>query len=121
MPSASQRLTIDEPTCCAISTHSTAVVERLRADARVRVAEAAEPVVVVAEEVRVDGADPDALRPARAAERRPVVDAVPRDVDRDVGQQPGQPVDERGVVDPLPDGAGGARPGKTWKRVPELP
>ena len=41
-----------------------AVLERLRAHLRVRVAEASEPVGVVAEEIRVDRADPDALRSA---------------------------------------------------------
>src|SRR5205085_12331026 len=44
------------------------------------------------------------------AERGPVVDAVPGHVDRDARAAARQLVDERGVRDPLPDGAGGARP-----------
>ena len=88
-----------------------AVVERLRAHARVGVTDAPEPVRVVAEQVRIDRADPDALLLRVTAERLPVVDAVPRDVQRDGRAAAGEPVHERGVVDPLPDGTGGARPG----------
>ena len=49
-----------EPTCLGDLDALEAVVERLRADRGVGMAEAAEPVVVVAEQVRVDGADADA-------------------------------------------------------------
>ena len=89
-----------------------AVVERLRAHVRVGMAEAPEPVLVLAEQVRVDRADPDAAAGGVVAERGPVVDAVPRDVQRDGRAAAGQAMDERGVVDPLPDGAGGAGPGE---------
>ena len=80
-----------------------AVLERLRAHGGVGVAEAAEPVVVVAEQVRVDGADADAEPLGVAAQLGPVVDAVPRHVDRDARADAGQLVDERRVGELLPD------------------
>ena len=87
-----------------------AVLERLRANLGVGMAEAAEPILVRAEQVRVDRAEPDALRLRVAAQRAIVVDLVPRDVQRDRRAAARQPVDERGVGDPLEDGPGGARP-----------
>ena len=87
-----------------------AVLHRLRAHARVRVADAPEPVLVLAEQVRVDRADPDAPAGGVVAERGPVVDTVPGDVERDGRAAAGEAMDERGVVDPLPDGAGGTGP-----------
>src|SRR5205085_1447718 len=77
---------------------------------RIGVTDAAEPVVVVAEQVRVDRADADAALLGMAAKGRPIVDAVPGDVERHGRTTAGETVDERGVVDPLPDGPRGARP-----------
>src|SRR5207247_3198416 len=91
-----------------------AVVERLRANTVVRVAQASEPVRVVAEEIRIDRPDPEASVGRIVAERRPVVDPIPGNVQRDRRAATGQAVDECGIVDPLPDGAGGARP---WEDV----
>src|SRR5204863_3784839 len=88
-----------------------AVFERACATAGVRVAEAAEPVLVRAEEVRVDRADADALLLRVLAERAVVVRRVPGDVQRDRGAAAGQAVDERRVREPLVHGARGARPG----------
>ena len=85
--------------------------ERACANAGVRVAEAAEPVLVRAEEVRVDRADADALLLRVLAERAVVVRRVPGDVQRDRGAAAGQAVDERRVREPLVHGARGARPG----------
>ena len=59
------------------------VVERLAADPRVRVADAAEHVVVVLEDVRVDRAEADAEIGGVAGQVRVVVDPVPRDVEGD--------------------------------------
>jgi hypothetical protein len=87
------------------------VVERPRADARVRVADAPEPVGVVAEEVRVDRPDPQPALDGVRGELGPVVDPVPRDVERNRGAAAGQAMDERGVVDALPGGSRGAGPG----------
>jgi hypothetical protein len=87
-----------------------AVAYGLRANARVGVADAAEPIVVVAEEVRVDPTDADALPFGERAQLPVVVDGVPGDVQRDAGAAPGEPVDERGIGDPLADLAGSSRP-----------
>jgi hypothetical protein len=87
-----------------------AVLERLPPDARVGVAEAAEPVLVVLEQVRVDGAEADALLLGEAADVGPVVGAVPRDVDRDARTGARQPVDERRVGHLLVHRAGGSWP-----------
>jgi hypothetical protein len=88
-----------------------AVRERLRAHLRVGMTQAPEPVRVVSEQIRIDRADPDAALAGVVAERGPVVDAVPRDVQRHRRARAGEAVDERGVVDPLVDGAGRAGPG----------
>ena len=88
-----------------------AVGERLRANALVGMAEASQPVVVIAEEVGVDRADPDALLLGVASQRAPVVDPVPGDVKRDGRTAAGESVHERRIIDPLPDGARGTRPG----------
>src|SRR5262249_31675082 len=87
-----------------------AVVECPCTHLLVRVAQAPEPVVVVAERVRVDRADPESALGCVLRQSGPVVDAVPGDVESDGRAAPGQAVDECGVVDPLPDGPGGPRP-----------
>ena len=89
-----------------------AVLERLLAHTFVRMAQAPEPVRVVPEEVRVDRPDSDAAIGCVPAQGRPVVDAVPRDVECDRRAATRQALDEGGVVDSLPDGAGGAGPGE---------
>src|SRR6266498_4449852 len=73
-------------------------------------AEAAEPIGVVAKEVRADGADADPLILRVRSQARPVVDSVPGHVDRDAGTAAGEGMDERRIVDPLVDGAGGSGP-----------
>ena len=69
------------------------VVERLATDAGVRVADAAEHVVVVLERVRVDGAQGDPGLRRVSCEVRVVVDAIPRDVQGDGGGDACEPVD----------------------------
>ena len=55
--------------------------------------------VVVAEQVRVDRPDPDALLArAKRAQRAVVVDRVPGDVQSDARAAAGEPVDEGRVV-----------------------
>ena len=90
------------------------VVDGLSAHGRVRVAQAAEPVDVVLEQVRVDCADTDALALGELPELVPIIHSIPRDVDRDARAGPGESVDERRVGDALVDGARGARP---WEDV----
>src|SRR5262249_62201957 len=87
-----------------------AVVERPSAHVLIRVADAPEPVLVVAERVRVDRADPEPALGGVLRQAGPVVDAVPGGVERDRGAAAGEPVDERGVVDPLPAGPRRPRP-----------
>src|SRR5262249_23538231 len=86
------------------------VFESPRTHQSIRVADASEPVRVVAEEVRVDRADPDPALPRVVAERAPVVHPVPRNVKRDARAAAGDAMDERGVVDPVPDRSRRARP-----------
>src|SRR5207245_3710905 len=62
------------------------------------------------EQVRVDRADPDPELLGIAPQLGPVVDAVPGDVDRHARAAAGQPVDEGGIRDPLPDRSRGAGP-----------
>ena len=64
-------------------------------------AEAAESICVVTEEVRVDGSDPDPVAFGVGAQAVPIVDAVPRDVDGDAGTATGEFLDERCVGEPL--------------------
>src|SRR5205823_4850737 len=87
-----------------------AMPECLRAHRGVGMAEASEPVGVVAEQVGVDRADPDSLRLGVAAEPCVVVHGVPWDVQRQTRAAAGQTVHERRVVDPLAHVARGARP-----------
>ena len=84
------------------------VVGGLAADRRVRVADAAEPVVVVLEHVGVDRADPDAGVGRVLGQIAVVVHPVPRDVQGDARRDPGEPVHGRGVVDLLVRVAGHA-------------
>ena len=69
------------------------VVQRLAAHARIRVAHAAEHVVVVLEDVRVDRAQADAEVGRVTRQVGVVVDAIPRDVERDARRDPGEAVD----------------------------
>ena len=101
MPSASQRLIASEPTSRATVTHSARWRSAESPDALVGAAQAAEPVFVLAEQVRVDGADRDPLRLGEACELPVVVDAIPWNVDRDARTACRKPVDEGGVGDPL--------------------
>src|SRR5207244_2994266 len=101
-----------------------AVVEGLPADARVWIADAAEPVLVLAEQVRVDRADADPALLCVPPKRAPVVDAIPGDVEGHARTTAGEAVHERRVVDPLPGGAGRAGPRKHVEaraRVPVSP
>src|SRR5262245_41809602 len=77
----------------------------------VRAAETAEPVGVVAEQVRVDGTDPKPLVLGRRAQLVPVVDSIPRNVDGDGWTAAGELVHERRVRDSLVDVARSAGPG----------
>src|SRR5687767_5451469 len=88
------------------------MVERSAAYGGIRVTQAAEPVLVFAEQVGVDGTDAKAALLGIAAELAPVVDPVPRSVDRDARATPGQLVDERSVRDPFPD-----RARRSWPRI----
>ena len=100
------------------------MVDGLATHCRIGVAQAAEPVGVFAEEVRVHGADTDLLVLGVPAKGIPIVDLVPGHVDRDARTAARQPMDEGCIVDPLPDGSGGARPGidvEARARVPVSP
>ncbi len=74
------------------------VRQRLLAHPRVGVADAAEPVVVILEDVGVDGADFDAVALGVRREGRVVVNLVPRDVHRHARGDAGVLVHLRGVV-----------------------
>ena len=88
-----------------------AVLERLAADAGSGWQKLPSRYVVVLEEVRVDRADPDALAPRRSARSSSQSSTRSHGMwIATLGQQPGQPVDERGVGDPLVHGARRARP-----------
>ena len=80
------------------------VVERLLLDAGVRIAQRAEAVLVILEDVGVDRADVDALRLGVLAHGGVVVvlRLVPRNVDGDGGRDAGHLVDHGGVVQLLP-------------------
>ena len=97
------------------------VVDRLLADRRVDVGEAAELVVVVLEGVRVDGAERDAVVLGVRAERRVVVDLIPRDVQGHRRREAGDLLTFAASAI-FSSGVRGV-PGvpKTLKRVPELP
>ena len=97
-----------------------AVLERLPANRLVRVAQAAEAVGVIAEDVRVDRADAQTLLLGEAAKLAPVVDPIPGHMERDRGAAAGEPVDERRVGDPLPHVAGRARPGEDVEARPRV-
>jgi hypothetical protein len=84
------------------------VVECLAAHGLVRVADAAQLVPVLLEHVRVDRAERDAQFLGVFGERTEVVDAVPRDVQRDRRRHPGEPVHRGRVVDLLVGVAGHA-------------
>ncbi len=84
--------------------------QRLTSNGRIRVAQAAKPVDVILEEVWVDSTYPDALSFGEPYEFLPVVDLVPRDMDRDARAGPGQLMDERRVRNPLMDRARRAWP-----------
>src|SRR3954470_5920814 len=77
------------------------MVERLATHPRVGVGDAAELVVVVLEDVRVDRAQLDAVILRGRRERAEVVDLVPGDVQGDAGRDAGVLVDLRGVGDLL--------------------
>ena len=77
------------------------VVGRLAADGRVGMRDRAELVVGVLEQVRVDGADPQPARLGVGAQRRQIVDLIPREVQRDGRGRAGQPVHLGRVVDAL--------------------
>ncbi len=77
------------------------VVQRLAAHRRVRVADAAQPVVVLLEHVRVDRPDLDPPLPGVRREVAVVGDRVPRDVQRHRRRHPGEAVHDRRVVDLL--------------------
>jgi hypothetical protein len=80
------------------------------ADGAVGVTEAAEPVGIVSEQIRVDRADANPLLLGVARERRVVVHRVPGDVEGDARAAAGEPVHERRVVDPLEHVARGTGP-----------
>jgi hypothetical protein len=88
----------------------TAVLERLCANTRVGVTDAAEPVDVLTEQVRIDRPDPYALLLSEARQSAEVVDRIPGNVQRDAGTAARQPVDERCVRDALLDGPRRSRP-----------
>src|SRR5580704_5215143 len=72
-------------------------------------ADAAQLVVVVLEDVGVDGADPDAVRFGVAGQRLVILDLVPRDVHGHAGRDAGEPVNLRRVFGFLPWRAGNSR------------
>src|SRR5207249_5551707 len=75
------------------------------------VAQASESIRIVAERIGVDRAYADPAVSCVLAQEVPVVDPVPRDMERDTWAAAGQLMHERCVVDPLPYGACSARPG----------
>src|SRR6185437_7642137 len=85
------------------------VADGLAADPRVRVADAAELVVVVLEHVRVHGPDRDAVLLGERAQGRVVVDLVPGDVHRDARCHAGERVHLGRVLDLLLRRAGDPR------------
>ena len=85
--------------------------DRGGAHAGVRVAQAAEPIGIVAEQVRIDRADPNPLPLGEGEELAVVVDGVPGNVQGDARAAARQPVDECGIGDALVDVTRGARPG----------
>src|SRR6476619_1112850 len=97
------------------------VLERPGADVGARVAEAAEPILVRAEQIRVDRAEPDTLRLRIASQRSVVLDHIPRNVQRDRRAAAGETVDQRGVGPPLVDGPGGTRPRVDVEPRPGVP
>src|SRR5581483_8314022 len=97
-----------------------AMVQRACADRRVGVAQAAEAVLVVAEEIRVDRPDADTLLLGEASQLPVVVDGVPRDVESDTWTASGEAVDERGVGDPLVHRTSGPRPRVDVKARPRI-
>ena len=77
------------------------VVECLAPHARVGIADAAEHVVVVLEDVGVDRPEADAGVRCVTGQVGVIVDPVPRDVERDARRDAGEPVDLGGVGDLL--------------------
>ena len=82
------------------------MVDGLAAHGRVRVGDTAEHVVVVLEDVGVDGADADAQVASVGGKGAVVVHTVPGDVQRDQGGHTRQSVDLGRVGDLLPRVAG---------------
>jgi hypothetical protein len=94
------------------------VVERAQADPLVWIAQASESIVVISEEVGVDGADSDALGLCELPELAVIGDGVPGDVKSDARAASSQAVHESRVRDPLLDVPGGAGP---WIDVESRP
>src|SRR5439155_14014932 len=85
------------------------VIGRAPAHRLARVAEAAELVVELLEEVRVDRPDAQPERAGRLPQSVPVSDTIPGDVQRDRRRDAGQAVDDGGVLELLEHGARRAR------------
>ena len=83
-------------------------------------AQAAEAVLVVAEEIRVDRPDANTLLLSKASQPPVVVDRVPRDVQGDAWTASGQVVHEGGVGDPLLHSTSGPRPGVDVEARPRI-
>src|SRR5262249_61014684 len=81
-----------------------AVLDRPTAYPRVRIADAAEAVVVVLEQRGAHGADSDAPVLGKAPQLAPVVDPLPQDVDGPARAAPRPLVDQRALRHPLPAG-----------------
>src|SRR3954464_8934608 len=90
------------------------MIERHLANRRAGVAERAELVSVILEDVGVDRADLDAARLGVLAHRVviAILGLIPRNVDGDRGRNSGQLVNDRGIVELLASGGGRAGPGK---------
>ena len=86
------------------------MVERAQADPLVGIAQASESIVVISEEVGVDGADSDALGLCEPPELAVIGDGVPGDVKSDARAASGQAVHQSRVRDPLVGIPGGAGP-----------
>ena len=97
------------------------VTQGLAADPGVRVADAAQLVVVVLEHVGVDGADADAVAVRVAGQGRVVVDLVPGDVHGHGGGDPGEAVHLRRVLGLLPRRAGHSRLAEYLEPRPRIP